>query len=100
MESQLSVMVVINFQASEGNVEKLRLLLQQGRDISRRAEGCEAFDLYQRQDDPHRFMFLERWSSLEAHHTNMADNIVASGHLAKVLPLLSGPIDNGVIRAL
>lgn len=60
-------MVVVNFQASEGNAEKLRLLLQQGRDVTRRAEGCEAFDLYQRQDDPHRFMFLERWSSLESH---------------------------------
>lgn len=31
---------------------------------------------------------------------NMADNVVASGYLAKVLALLSGPIDNGVIQAL
>jgi hypothetical protein len=42
-------------------------------------------------------MFLERWDSLEAHHRNMQENIVASGHLAKMFPLLDGPIDNGVI---
>jgi hypothetical protein len=43
-------------------------------------------------------MFFERWTSIEAHHANMAQNIVASGHLAKLLPLLVGPPDNGVIE--
>jgi hypothetical protein len=28
----------------------------------------------------------------------MADNIVATGHLAKMLPLLDGGIDNGVLQ--
>ena len=94
----MSVMVVINFHAAEGATADLMALLQEGRDISRRAEGCEMFELYQRDDDPHKFMFLERWSSIEAHHASMATNIVASGHLAKILPLLRGPIDNGVIK--
>ena len=31
------------------------------------------------------------------HHDNMANNIVASGHLGKILPLLAGMPDNGVI---
>lgn len=30
----------------------------------------------------------------------MATNIVASGHLAKMLPLLDGGIDNGVVTAV
>ena len=42
-------------------------------------------------------MFLERWASIEEHHHNMAENILATGHLAKILPLLEGPVDNGVI---
>jgi quinol monooxygenase YgiN len=94
----VSVNVVVNFQASDGNIDLLLPLLREGRDLSRKAEGCEVFDLFQRQDDQHRFMFFERWSSIEAHHANMAQNIVASGHLAKVLPLLVGPPDNGVIE--
>ena len=96
----MSVMVIANFQAAEGKGEGLLPLLQEGRDISRQAEGCEAFDLYQRQDDSHKFVFVERWTSLEAHHANMAHNIVATGHLDKLLPLLSAPIDNGVMRAV
>ena len=94
----MSVEVVVNFQASDGNAELLLPLLREGRDLSRKADGCEVFDLFQRQDDPNKFMFIERWSSIDAHHANMAANIVASGHLAKMLPLLVGPADNGVIE--
>ena len=43
-------------------------------------------------------MLSERWSSIEAHHRDMASNIVASGHLARILLLIVGPLDNGVIR--
>ena len=42
-------------------------------------------------------MILERWSSIEAHHRDMASDIVASGHLAGILLLIVGPLDNGVI---
>ena len=94
----MSVDVVINFQALPGCATELRALLTQGRDISRAADGCESFELYQRDDDEHKFMFLERWASIDAHHENMANNIVASGHLARIIPLIVGPPDNGVIR--
>ena len=45
-------------------------------------------------------MFLEEWSSIEAHHKNMADNILASGHLMRILPLIVGTPDNGVIQVV
>jgi quinol monooxygenase YgiN len=96
----VSVNVVVNFQASDGNAESLLPLLREGRDLSRKADGCEAFDLFRRQDDPDKFMFMERWTSIDAHHANMAVNIVASGHLAKILPLLIGPPDNSVIETV
>jgi quinol monooxygenase YgiN len=96
----MSVTIVVNFQAAEGNAEKLLALLQQGRDFSRKAEGCESFEVFQRQDDPNKYMFLEQWASLEAHHENVATNVVASGHLAKITALLTGPPDNGVVEAV
>jgi quinol monooxygenase YgiN len=94
----VSVNVVISFQALPGKSAELLPLLQEGRDISRAADGCESFDLFQRGDDENKFMFLEEWSSIEDHHKNMADNIVSSGHLMRIMPLLVGPPDNGVIR--
>lgn len=92
--------VVINFEALPGHEDELLALLIEGRDLSRVAEGCETFELFRREDDPNKFMFLERWSSIEAHHESMAVNIVASGHLARILPLIVGPPDNGVIHAV
>ncbi len=96
----MSVNVVISFQALPGRAADLLPLLREGRDISRAAEGCEAFELFQREDDENKFMFLEQWSSIEAHHRSMADNIVATGHLMQILPLIVGPPDNGVIQVV
>jgi quinol monooxygenase YgiN len=96
----MSVNVVVNFFASEGNAVALQALLEEGRDISRKAAGCESFELFQRNDDSNRFVFLEKWTSIEAHHENMMKNIVQSGHIAKILPLLAGPIDNGVLEPI
>jgi quinol monooxygenase YgiN len=96
----MSVNVVINFQALPEKAPELLPLLQQGRDISRSAVGCESFDLFQRQDDETKFMFVEQWSTIEAHHENMAENIVASGHLGRILPLIVGFPDNGVIQLI
>jgi quinol monooxygenase YgiN len=96
----MSVTIVVNFQASEGNAAKLLALLQQGRDFSRKAEGCESFEVFQRQDDPNKFMFLEQWASYEAHKENVTKNVVASGHLDKIKALLTGPPDNGVVEAV
>ncbi|MBK5289553.1 MAG: antibiotic biosynthesis monooxygenase [Acidimicrobiia bacterium] len=95
----MSVTVVVNFVAAEGRAEQLLALLREGRDASRAADGCEFFELFQREDDPLKFMFFERWTSLDAHHDNMARNIDATGHLGKILPLLDGSIDNGVLEA-
>lgn len=96
----MSVDVVINFQALPGHADELFALLIEGCDLSRAAHGCETFELFRREDDPNKFMFLESWSSIEAHHHNMAVNIIASGHLARILPLTVGPPDNGVIHRI
>ena len=45
-------------------------------------------------------MFVEQWTSIDAHHANMAKNIMESGHLGQILPLIVGPPDNGVIELI
>jgi len=96
----MSANVVVNWQALPDKAAELLPLLQKGRNISRLATGCESLDLFQRQDDESKFMFVEQWSSIEAHHENMVQNIVGSGHLGLILPLVVGPPDNGVIEVI
>jgi len=94
----MSIMMIVNFQAAEGNAEALRSLLQLGRELSLTAEGCEAFDLCQAQSDQHRFVIVQRWASEQAHHASFEKNIKGSGHLAKILPLLAKPIDGNLFH--
>lgn len=94
----MSITMIVNFQAAEGKADALLPLLRQGRDFSLKAEGCEAFSLYQDQDDPNTFVMVERWTSDEAHHTHFQTNVKGSGHLDKILPLLARPIDSRVLQ--
>jgi quinol monooxygenase YgiN len=96
----MSVMMIVSFQAADGKAEALRPLLQQGRDFSRKAKGCEAFDQYQDQDEPDQFVMVQRWISAAAHHAHFENNVKGSGHLDKILPLLAKPIASGVYRGV
>ena len=96
----MSVTIIVKFQAGEGKAESLQALLQQGRDFSLKAEGCEAFDLYQQKDDPHQFVMVQRWTSAEAHEANFGKNVKASGHLNKILPLTAKPIESASFKSV
>lgn len=43
-------------------------------------------------------MSVKQWSSIDAHHRNMAEMIVASGPLDQILPLIVSPPGSGVIQ--
>jgi quinol monooxygenase YgiN len=94
----VSVEVVTSFQALPGQAAELVSLLQEAAEISRAATGCESFQVFQRHDDDHKLLFLERWTSLDEHDDNIAHNIIESGQFMKILPLLVGPPDTGVIH--
>jgi quinol monooxygenase YgiN len=91
---------ILNFHASAGNADALLALLQQGRDFSLESDGCEAFEVYQRVDDPHHIVFVERWASVAEHDANFATKVKGSGHLDKIIPLLSEPISGHLHRAV
>ena len=92
----MSETVVISFRAADGNADALLQLLQHGRDMSVKAAGCESFELWQSQDQPNRFVMVERWRKIEDHHANFAKNIKGSGQLEKIAALLAEPIHGGV----
>jgi quinol monooxygenase YgiN len=91
----MSVLFLVHVHAADGNADALLALLRQGRDLSLAAQGCESFEVWQAQDQPGRFVMVERWRSIEDHHANFARNIKGSGHLDRILPLLAEPIRGG-----
>ena len=58
------------------------------------AEGCEAFEILRDQTDRQSFVFVQTWSTREAHDAAFGELILASGHLEKVLAAL----DEGVVQ--
>ena len=50
-------------------------------------EGCTGVDLFQSASDAHRFQFVERWESVEAH----AAAPFPKEAMAPLKPLLAGP---------
>jgi quinol monooxygenase YgiN len=84
----MSVTVFLDFRPAPGRAEELLELLQQGRDVSLAVAGCEAYEVHQGSDDPHRFMMVERWASPEAHREHFDKNVVASGVLDQVMSIM------------
>jgi quinol monooxygenase YgiN len=58
------------------------------------AEGCESFEILRDQTDRQSFVFVQTWSTREAHDAAFGELILASGHLEKVLAAL----DEGVVQ--
>jgi quinol monooxygenase YgiN len=58
------------------------------------AEGCESFEILRDQTDRQSFVFIQTWSTREAHDAAFGELILASGHLEKVLAAL----DEGVVQ--
>jgi quinol monooxygenase YgiN len=59
------------------------------------AEGCETFEILRDQTDRQSFVFVQTWSTREAHDAAFGELILASGHLEKVLATL----DEGVVQS-
>ena len=84
----MSVTVFFDFRAAPGHADELLTLLLQGRDFGLTVPGCEAYEIHQGSDDPHRFMMVERWTSPEAHRKHFEKNVVASGVLDKATSIM------------
>ena len=96
----MSVTIIVRFQAAEGKATALKELLQQGRDFSRKAEGCESFEVYQAKEARSQFVLVQSWSSDEAHTANFESNVKGSGHLAKISQLLAKPIERALFNVV
>ena len=84
----MSITSVTRFHSISGQEGALLALQSEGRRRMIGAEGCEAFDILQDQSDPQTLVFIQTWTSREAHDAAFGELILASGHLEKVLAVL------------
>jgi quinol monooxygenase YgiN len=84
----MSVTSVTRFHAAEGKADDLLELQFEGRRRMVAAEGCEYFAVLRDQGDSRSSVFIQTWSSREAHDAAFGELIMASGHLEKVLATL------------
>jgi quinol monooxygenase YgiN len=51
------------------------------------SEGCESVQLYQREDDPSRFLMIEVWDTVESHQESVKN--IPPEKLGEIRPLLA-----------
>lgn len=90
----MSITTVTRFHATPGEEDTLLELQTEGRRRMLAADGCQSFDILRDQADAQSFVFVQTWSSREAHDAAFGELILASGHLEKVLAVL----DEGVAQ--
>jgi quinol monooxygenase YgiN len=90
----MSVTSLTRFHATPGQEDTLLDLQQEGRRRMLGADGCESFEILRDETDRQSFVFVQTWSTREAHDAAFGELILASGHLEKVL----GALDEGVIQ--
>jgi quinol monooxygenase YgiN len=95
----MSVPYIVVFKAVDGKGQELAGLLQEGRDICLKAEGCELCDVYQSEEDPNRVALVEQWESVVAHDANLAA-LQESGVFGKIMPILAEPFIGGPHRQI
>jgi quinol monooxygenase YgiN len=88
----MGVTMITHLHAAPERGDELAGLLATGRDRMRTAEGCESFQLLRDEGDARSFVFLQRWSSHEAHDAAFVERIVQTGHLDKVLAAIDEEI--------
>ena len=89
----MSVAIIYRFRAREGKAAELLPLLQGARDFSLTVDGCEGFDVYQGDDDPHLFVMMETWRSAQVHEAHFEKNARGSGWLEQVEALMTQPLE-------
>ena len=89
----MSVAIIYRFRARDGKAAELLTLLQGARDFSLTVDGCEGFDVYQGQSDPHQFAMVEMWRSEQIHEAHFETNAKGSGWLGQVEALMTQPLE-------
>lgn len=83
--------LVAEIRARPGKEEELGRLLAELVEPSLKEAGCHHYELWQDQEDPHRFTFIETWADHEALETHFESDHV-TGLMEKLPGLMEGEL--------
>ena len=89
----MSIYRIGETQAKPETTEALRDFLLSIMPGIRNSQGCEDVQLYQSQDDPTKFIMIEVWDSVEAHHASVKE--IPPELIAQIRPLLASAPSGG-----
>jgi quinol monooxygenase YgiN len=84
--------------AREGEEEALRSALEALSDKVRPISGCGGTELLEDADKPGRYVFLERWTSADAHKEG--GKLLGKGAFAPIMATLAGPPESASLTPL
>lgn len=84
--------------AKDGESAVLETALRNVIDLIRAVPGCAGIELLRDLGNEHRFIFIEKWESVEAHKA--APQHLPDGALGPVMAALDGPPDGGYLDYL
>ena len=91
--------VVVRLVARANAVDRLKPVLFELADRSRKEDGCNAYKVFQSQNDPLEFICYESWANSTAQEAHMTSPHVQAA-FEKGLPLLAAPPDQRVYTTI
>jgi len=94
----MTVARVYRMTAAEGKADALAKALGDVVATIRSVSGSEGVELLQDADQPHQFLFIEKWTSVEAHQAAFSQ--MPAGTLDEVSAAMAGPPDGAYFNSL
>ncbi|WP_020528820.1 putative quinol monooxygenase [Flexithrix dorotheae] len=91
--------VAAHIEAKPGNSEAVKEILKGFVAPTRKEKGCIQYELFQSEETPEKFTFLEKWESLEDLEAHGQSSHITSGK-EKLAELLVGPSDVRVSKSV
>ena len=83
----MSIYRIGSFQARPDLLQEMQDFLASIMTLIKSAEGCEAVQLFQNQEDPTKFTMIEIWDSVKSHRESVKN--IPPEKLAEIGPLLA-----------
>lgn len=83
----MSILRIGEVQAKPESIKELRDFLISIMPGIKSSEGCESVQLYQKEDDPSKFIMIEVWDSVESHQASVKN--IPPEKLGEIRPLLA-----------
>jgi len=69
----LSINAIVNITAHNGKAAEALTLIKKSQQLCLSMDECTGFEIFQNKTDIHKFLFVERWQSIEIHQAFLSE---------------------------